>query len=158
VTQTELTSGSLPTDTIVVRSAGEADLDAIVRVDAAAGGISRTQYLYRRLKMALGEGGIRLALVGEVDGSVVGFVLAAVDYGEFGRTVPSAVIDAIGVHPDFRGHHIGAALFRQVEMQLVALGIESVRTEVAWDQVELLGFFRHAGYVPAPRLCLQKTL
>lgn len=155
---TELDAGALLTDDVIVRSATLEDLDAIVRVDAAAGGIVRTQYLLRRLTLALQDGGIRLALVGELDGIVVGFVLAAVDYGEFGRAVPSAVIDALSVHPDFRGHQVGAALYRQVEMQLRALGIESVRTEVAWDQEALLGFFRHAGFLPAARLCLQKEL
>ncbi|MCP4872065.1 MAG: GNAT family N-acetyltransferase [Proteobacteria bacterium] len=154
----DMYAGTLLTDEVVVRSATEDDLDAIVKVDAAAGGIVRTQYLFRRLKMALQDGGIRLALVGELDGSVVGFVLAAVDYGEFGRAAPSAVLDALSVHPDFRGHHVAAALFRQVEMQLRALGIETLRTEVAWDQEELMGFFRHAGFLPAARLCLQKEL
>ncbi len=158
MTTTEPLAGELLTDRVVVRAAAPADLDAIVRIDAAAGGLARPEYLKRRLQLSLDGGGIRLALVAEVDGDVAGFLLGAVDYGEFGKTVPSAVIDALGVHPEARGRHAGAALLRQAEMQLRALGIETLRTEVDWSQQELLGFFHHAGFAPAPRIALSKAL
>jgi ribosomal protein S18 acetylase RimI-like enzyme len=67
-------------------------------------------------------------------------------------------VDAIGVHPRFRGRHIGRALMRQLRLNLGALRITSLRTEVAWDDFELLGFFKHEGFVPAPRLCLECTV
>ncbi len=46
----------------------------------------------------------------------------------------------------------------QLEMNLGALGVETVRTEVSWDQLELVQFLAHFGFEPAPRFCLQKKL
>jgi hypothetical protein len=40
-------------------------------------------------------------------------------------------------------------------MNLAALGIPVLRTDVAWDQWAMLAFFRKEGFLPAPRLCLE---
>ena len=57
-----------------------------------------------------------------------------------------------------RGKHVGEALMRQLTMNLRALGIDRVETQVDWDQLDLIGFFQHAGFRPAPRLCLELPL
>jgi len=38
----------------------------------------------------------KIALLAEIDGAPAGFVMARVDYGEFGRTADEAVMEAIG--------------------------------------------------------------
>jgi len=148
----------METDSVAVRALRGDDLDAVVRIDSVGAGQSRREFLGRRLEAALGDSGVRLAFGAELEGDLVGFLLAAVHFGEFGTPVPTAVLDVVGVRPDARGQNVGAALLRQMEMQLRALGIEEVRTEVGWEQLQLLGFFKSAGFEPAPRFCLHKRL
>jgi ribosomal protein S18 acetylase RimI-like enzyme len=67
---------------------------------------------------------------------------------------PVAVLDTIGVNPDFRRHGVGRALLEQLCLNLQALGIPRLQTEVNWQDQELLRFFHREGFLPAPRLCL----
>ncbi len=67
-------------------------------------------------------------------------------------------LDTIGVHPEYRGRHVAAALMRQLELQLRALHVDALRTEVEWDHWDLLAFLRSAKFQPVPRLCLEKKL
>jgi len=154
----ETDDGTLPTDAIAVRTLEQRDLPAIVRIDAASMGRRREEYYAAKVKATLGEGRLRTSLVAEVDGNVVGFVLAKVFYGEFGQAEPVAVVDSIGVLPSHRGQHVGAALFRQLLMNLRALDVERVQTEVDWKQFDLLRFLASHDFRPAPRLCLQLDL
>ena len=82
-------------------------------------------------------------------------MLARVYYGEFGTLEPVAVLDTLGVHPDTRGQGIGQALMEQLLVNLAGLGVPLLRTEVSWDDTQLLGFFQKQRFRPAPRLCLE---
>ena len=155
---TDLDTGSLETDAVEVSAMGVDDLDAIVRIDRAITGRSRRGFLERRLTAALRDASVRVALKAKTDGIIAGFILGAIYYGDFGVPEPAAVVDVVGVHPEFEGRHVGAALFRQLEMQLAALGIETLRTEVDWREQSLLAFLEHRGFVPAARLCLEKRV
>lgn len=152
-------SGLLPTDSIAVRALTADDLAAIVKIDAASMGRPREEYYRAKLHEAIAQAaGPRTSLVAEVDGHSVGFLLAKVYYGEFGQAEPVAVIDSIGVDPRFRGKHVGQALLRQLLINLQALRIERVRTEVDWEQINLLHFLQRNGFKPAPRFCLERQL
>lgn len=154
----ETDDGTLPTDAVAVRTLEQRDLAAIVRIDAASMGRRREEYYAAKVKSALGEGRLQTSVVAEVDGNVVGFCLAKVFYGEFGQAEPVAVIDSVGVLPSHRGQHVGAALLRQLLMNLRALGVVHVQTEVDWKQFDLLRFLAAHGFRPAPRLCLELDL
>ena len=67
---------------------------------------------------ALHESDVRVSLVAEQDGRPVGFIMARVDFGEFGRFEPTAVMDTIGVDPDYRDRGIGRALLSQLLINL----------------------------------------
>lgn len=151
-------AGCLDEDAVEISALEPGDLDAIVRIDRAITGRSRRGFLEARLGAALRDSNLRVALKARLDGNIVGFLLGAVHYGEFGVPEPEAVVDVIGVHPEFAGRHVGAALFRQLEMQLRALGIDVLRTEVPWSQQRLLSFLEHRGFVPAARICLEKRV
>jgi ribosomal protein S18 acetylase RimI-like enzyme len=158
-TDTPLEPGLLETDAIAVRALRDDDLGAIVKIDAASMGRPREEYYRAKFREAHEEAaGPRTSLVAEVDGHPVGFLLAKVYYGEFGQAEPVAVIDSVGVDPRFRKQHIGQALLRQLLMNLQGLRIERVRTEVDWEQLDLLHFLQRNGFAPARRFCLERTL
>jgi ribosomal protein S18 acetylase RimI-like enzyme len=151
-------STDLEGQTVVVRRLRPADLEAVVLLDAKNTGRMRRAYFQVKLAQNLAETGIQVSLAAERNGAFVGFLLARVYYGEFGLLEPVAVLDTFGVHPDFRGRGVGRALLRQLRTNLRGLGIPRLRTDVGWDDQDLLGFFHHEGFRPAPILCLELDL
>jgi ribosomal protein S18 acetylase RimI-like enzyme len=150
--------GILETDAVLVRTLRKEDLEAVVAIDAAATGRRRPSYFARMMERALEQSDVQISLVAELEGRVVGFVVATVFYGEFGVTEPSATLDAIGVDVELRRRHVGEALVRQLRLNLGGLGITALRTEVPWDDFDLLAFFRRQGFAPAGRLCLERAI
>jgi ribosomal protein S18 acetylase RimI-like enzyme len=142
----------LARDQVLVRSLQESDLGRVVRIDERITDRHRLAYYERKFSEALRESGVRISLVAETDGLVAGFVMARVDYGEFGQAEATATIDTIGVDPTVGGARIGKALVSQLLVNLGALRVETVRTEVRWQDLELLGFLNRCGFVPAQRL------
>lgn len=143
---------------VIVRSLQAADEEAVIAIDARHTGRRREEFFRQKLRQAFVDTGIALSLAAEVDGRVVGFLLARVYYGEFGITERTAVMDVIGVHPDVAGQRVGAALLAQLRTNLRGLGIRLLQTEVAWENLGLLAFLHHEGFAPAPRLCLDLAL
>ena len=143
---------------VTVRELREDDLASVVKIDERITGRSRGEYLKMKLSEATRDTGIRISLAAETDDIFAGFVIGRLYYGEFGVPEPVAIIDTIGVHPEFRGKKIGTALFDQLERNMRAMGIENIQTQVDWDQQELIGFLARMGFSPAPVLSLQKRL
>jgi ribosomal protein S18 acetylase RimI-like enzyme len=150
--------GMLETDSIPVRIMRERDLEAVVSIDAAATGRRRPRYFELMLERAVKQAALQVSLAAEFDGRVVGFVIASLYFGEYGVSEPTASLDAIGVHPAYRGQHVARALLRQLRVNLAALRVTTLRTEVSWDDFDLLAFFKHEGFAPASRLCLDCVL
>ena len=154
----ETEDGTLPTDAVAVRDLRNSDIGSLVKIDKAATGRARREYYESKVKAAVAEQKLRTSLVAELDGHVVGFLLARVYYGEFGHAEPVAVIDSVGVDPAYRGKRVGQAMMRQLLMNLGALHVERVETMVDWAQLDLLAFLAKSGFRPAARLCLERTL
>lgn len=150
--------GPLARDRIPVRAMQESDLPAIVGIDRRITGRERLAYFKAKLAEALFESDIRLSLVAERDDRPVGFIMARVDFGEFGRFEPTAVMDTIGVDPDYRQAGVGRALLSQLLVNLSTLRIERVRTEVDWRERELLTFLDQCGFLPAQELCFSRNI
>lgn len=150
--------GSLETDAVHVRTLEAADLEAVVAIDAAAGGRQRSEYFRGLVQRAVANSDVRIALVAEMEGRVVGFVTGCVFYGEFGLAEPSATIDAIGVDPEWRRRKVGEALLRQLRLNLGALRVSTLRTEVSWNDFDLLAFLRSQDFAPSDRLCLERRV
>ena len=145
---------NLEHEDVYVRGLKPSALDAVIRLDAKNTGKRREEYFKVKLQQNLQETGVKISLAAEIDKGFVGFLLARVFYGEFGETEPIAVLDTIGVNPDFKGKGVGHALLKQLHMNLSGLGVSTLRTEVSWDTPELLLFFQKIGFRPAPRFCL----
>jgi GNAT superfamily N-acetyltransferase len=147
--------GPLARDRIPVRTLLESDLRAIVAIDRGITGRDRLAYFEGKVAEALHQSDVRVSLIAERDGGPVGFIMARVDFGEFGRIEPTAVLDTIGVDPDHRGAGVGRALLSQLLINLMMLRVEHVRTELDWRERDLLGFLDHCGFRPAQQLCFE---
>jgi ribosomal protein S18 acetylase RimI-like enzyme len=148
----------LSRDRVPVRSLSEDDLAAVVRIDRKLTGRDRSAYYAAKLREMLTESGIRVSLVAEDDGLVVGFVMARVDFGEFGRIDKAAVLDTIGVHPGFAGSGVGHALLSQLFLNLSTLQVETVLTQVSPENIGLQRFLYSCGFHPSQRLMLRKSI
>ncbi|MBL6931781.1 MAG: GNAT family N-acetyltransferase [Rhodospirillales bacterium] len=149
---------ALSRDRVLVRSMREDDLNSVVRIDAKLTGHDRRDYFTAKLKEVMSESGVRVSLVAEVDNMAVGFIMARVDFGEFGQTEAAAVIDTLGVNPDHGKGGIASALTSQLLINLEALHVENVRTSVGWNNLDLIGFLSAKGFTPAQQLTLVKKI
>jgi GNAT superfamily N-acetyltransferase len=150
--------GPLARDRIPIRTVEQRDLAALIGIDRRITGSDRAAYFERKLDEALHESDIRVSLVAEQDGRPVGFIMARVDFGEFGCVEPTAVMDTIGVDPDYGHQGIGHALLSQLLMNLTLLRVERIRTEIDWRDRDLLAFLADCGFNPAQRLCLDHSI
>ena len=136
----------------------EHDIEGAARVDRRLTGRDRRGYLCRAMREALADSAVRISLAVRVDGGVAGYLMARLDYGEFGRVEPAAVIDTVGVDPLRARQGIGRALLSQLFVNLRGLGVERVETVVAPDALDLMAFFVRAGFRPSERLSFLKRL
>ena len=148
----------LARDRFPIRSVQPDDLNAIIRIDAKHNGQERRGYFEDKFREILNDSGIRVSLVAEVDGMVAGFIMARLDYGEYGHAEGTAIIDTLGVNPGHAKQGIGSGLLSQLLANLGAVNVESVRTNVAWTDLSLLGFLQYNGFKPAQTLLLSKKL
>jgi len=148
----------LARDIADVRLLTAKDIDDVVRIDHHVTGRDRRAYVQHALDEALRESGVRISLAARIDGVMAGYVMARADLGDFGRTEPVAVIDTLGVAPEYAHRGVGHALMQQLFLNLDALRIERVETLVAVQALALLGFFLDTGFAPAQRLAFVKDL
>ena len=151
-------AGTLAHDRIPVRSLRPDDLPAILRIDRHITGRDRRAYYVRKLEEAMDESAVRVSLVAELDGQVAGFIMARVDFGEFGNAEPEAVMDTIGVEPGCGHRGVASALLSQLLTNLGGLRVEKLRTRVAWNQAALVGFLDRNGFRPGNRLALRRPV
>jgi ribosomal protein S18 acetylase RimI-like enzyme len=150
--------GEQSRDRVPVRSLQADDLHAVVTIDRRVTGRDRTAYYQRKFDEVLNNSGIRLSMIATADETAAGFIMARVDYGEFGTTAPEAVIDTLGVDPNLTGRNIGTALLSVLLGNLETLRVESVRTEVPWNSYALLAFLEARRFRPSQRLNLTRPL
>ena len=148
----------LARDVADIRAMETTDLADVVRIDRAITGGARDDYIRRKLAEAMLDSAVRVSLTARVDSSIVGFVMARVDLGDFGRTEPGAVLDTIGVHPAYEHRRIGHALLSQLFANLGALCVERVETMVAPRDLALLGVLYDAGFAPSQRVAFIRPL
>jgi ribosomal protein S18 acetylase RimI-like enzyme len=150
---------ALARDQVPVRSLRAEDLPALVAIVRAITHEDRSAYLEHQVTEAMEQSGVRVSLVAEGEnGQPIGFMMARVDFGEFGRTEPEAVMDTLGVDPLYSHAGIGSALMSQLLANLRTLRVDKVRTGVRWNDYALLHFLEACGFRPSQRLALRKRL
>jgi ribosomal protein S18 acetylase RimI-like enzyme len=150
--------GAMAHDLVSCRSLCDGDLSALVKIDQKISGRNHADYYERKMAEVLGESGVRVSLVAEQDDHVVGFVMARVDFGEFDRIEPIAVLDGLAVDPDYAHHLVGTALLSQLLANLAALQIEVVRSETDAEHAAVFGFLKRNGFVRSQRLPFVRTI
>ncbi len=146
------------TDLVTVRAMHASDVAAVVHIDAVAGGRARPRYFELMIERSVKSTKLQISLVAESEGRVVGFVIASLYYGEFGMTETTASMEAIGVEPASRRHRVAHSLLVQLRRNVAAIGATSIRTEVEWNDFDLLAFLRSEGFIPSMRLCLERSV
>lgn len=134
------------------------DVDRIATIDESITGLRRLKFFEGRVQRALRDSDLRISLGVDCEGVLVGAVLGTLQYGEYGVAEPIAVLDTILVAPPFAGRGVARALIEQLVKNLGAVGVRRLRTEVAWDQHDLLGFLGRSGFAPVPRLVLERAI
>ncbi len=137
-----------------VRSLAESDLSSIARIDRHITNEDRSDYLKHTVDEVISDSGIRISMVAEDEGLVAGFIMARVDYGGFGKADSTAVVDTLGVGPEYKGKGIGSALMAQLLDNLASLQVENLRTEVEWDNFQLNHFLAKCEFRPAQQIAL----
>jgi GNAT superfamily N-acetyltransferase len=107
---------------VKIRVLNENDLDAVVEIDKKILGRERRAFWKR--KIAYADIYPRPALVAELEGKVVGFIMGYVSGWEFG--VPDTIgwIDNLGVDPSYQRQGIGRTLFNALIENFKHTGIE----------------------------------
>ena len=136
-------------EVVTVRAMRADDINAVVRIDAEAGGLVRPRYFELMIDRAVKSTKLQISLVAEDDGRVVGFVIASLYYGEYSMTGTTASMDAIGIETASRRKGVAHALFARLRRNVAAIGATSVRTEVEWNDFDLLGFLKSEGFHPS---------
>jgi len=148
----------LARDCADVRSMKPQDLQAIARIDRTITGHERSAYIQGQLAEAMNDSAIRVSLTARLDDTIVGYLMARADIGDYGRTEPAAVIDTLGVDPAYAQRGVGRALLSQLFANLGALRVERVETITAPRDQVLLGFLLDAGFKPAQRLAFMRVI
>lgn len=155
---------------VKIRVLDENDLDAIVEIDERILGKERRAFWKRKIAYS----GIfpRPALVAELDGKVVGFILGYVSGWEFG--VPDCVgwIDTLAVDPTCQRNGIGRTMF----LALIDIfrrsgceegtetmdtgkakveGVNVIYTLANWNDWDLLQFYNAMGFKKGEMLNLE---
>jgi ribosomal protein S18 acetylase RimI-like enzyme len=148
----------LARDSADIRSLSAADLPDIARIDRGLTGRDRRAYIERKLGETLRDSALRVSLGAWLDGVLVGFAMARADFGDFGRPEPAAVLDTIGVDPEYAHRGVGHALLSQLFFNLAALRIERIETQAAPQDLALLGFLYDVGFSPSQRLAFERRI
>ena len=94
----------------------------------------------------------------EVDGKLMGFVLADIRPWEFGRRAHVGWIIALGVHPESQRHGLGRMLGERVLEQFQRLGVTRIQTIVEPETAQLAPYFKALGFEESPAKLLVRDL
>lgn len=136
----------------------DADLDQVVAIDHARSGHRRRHFFEKRFAAAKRHPDDFVHVGIDVDGVLRGFAIARILRGEFGHKDAVAVLDAVGVDPEYREQHLGHSLLDELMEMSHERGIRSLQSQVSWANHDLLRFFNISRFTLAPRLALERKV
>ncbi len=129
----------------VIRTIVPSDLDRVVEIDIKVLGKSRHQYWEMKLELVEKRSQIS-ALVAELDGKVIGFIIGGASRWEYGVPQNIGWIETIGVDPDYQRKGIAKILFTEMTNDLKKVGVDTITTFVTRRDPLLLKFFNSLGF------------
>jgi ribosomal protein S18 acetylase RimI-like enzyme len=135
---------------ITIRALHPEDLDAVVAIDRAIEKRPRRAYVQRRLQAALREPARHAQFAATDARGLVGYLLARLLRGEFGRSRPALRIELVGVREDRQGHGVGRLLLDALSSHAQRKGVTALRTAADWRDHRMLRWFHATGFVLAP--------
>jgi ribosomal protein S18 acetylase RimI-like enzyme len=135
------------------------DMEAVIEIDAQVFGRRRPEYYERKMALALDKTQqLVTSMVIQVGDKLVGFIMGEVYLGEFGVPETTATIDTIGVDPTYQKRGLGRTLFKEFVSHLHKAGVESITTQVHWNDWDMLRFFESVGFKPSKTVNLELKL
>lgn len=105
----------------------------------------------KQLEKLLFGGSTRLLMwVIEVDGDLLGYMSATIDYSTW-NAAPFVYLDCLYLSKAARGCGFGRKLMFVLERFATDRGIKSIEWQTPPDNVEGLGFYRHLGAIERPK-------
>ncbi len=145
---------------ITIREIRTEDSEAIIQIDGIHSGKPKPEYWQARLKPFVNitdKKQIILGYVAVAETKVIGYVLSEGRAWEFGSPLCGWIF-AIGVLPNCGRHGVGLALCREVCLKFKSLGINTVRTMVRKQNIDVMSFFRASGFRAGPFIELELEL
>jgi ribosomal protein S18 acetylase RimI-like enzyme len=135
----------ISSSTPVIRNMVPSDLDRIIEIDIKVLLKPRPKYWEMKLEL-LGKRSQVSALVAELDGKVIGFIIGGASRWEYGVPENIGWIDTIGVDPDCQRKGIAKSLFTEMTNNLKKVGVDTIYTFVTRRDWILLKFFNSMGF------------
>jgi len=130
--------------TVNIRRMGRSDIDAVLAIDRKVSG-GQGLITYRDMGAADPGGALDLSFVSEVDGQVVGFILARLTYVGV-PFIELAIIQAVVVDPDYQRRGMASRLANALLGHCHAEGINTIRAVLDERNTELKRFFQRLGF------------
>jgi GNAT superfamily N-acetyltransferase len=134
------------------------DIETIIAIDRVHSGRVRRSFFEKRFVAARLPSDEFVDIGATRDGVLLGFAMARILTGEFGRARSAAMLDGLGVAADSQGSGLGRALMLELIRRLRDIGVRSLHSQAAWTNADLLRFFAAAGFELAPRLALERAV
>jgi len=139
----------------VIRRMTRSDIDGVLAVDKKIGG-GKSSMTRRDMFTTDPEGPNSMSFVAEIDGEIIGFVLARLTY----VYIPFAevcLIHGIAVSPEYQGKGVGSKLTRELLTHCQDENIPTVRALVGERDPELRKFIENLGFHRSTLINYDKT-
>ena len=143
---------------VTIRKARPTDFEAVIDLDQVGVAAEKPAYwrgIFDRYVTTGREGGF--FLVAELDGAVIGFIVAEVRAWEFGSP-PCGWVFALSVAPQTREMGVGERMLQEICQRLKKAGVTTVRTMVDRENKLTLSFFRSQGLRTGRYIELEKQI
>ncbi len=147
-----------PLTEVVLRPLRPEDLPAVVALDRLSSGTPRLPYFEKRLQAALRVPKRHYQFALTSGKGLVGFLVARVAGGEYGRPEEVVVLEALGVDPAHRRDGLARRMLGGLEELMRAHGINALVTQVDWRNHGMMQFIDGAGFSLAPRFILEREV
>ena len=137
-----------PSKAVKIRRMTNSDIDPLV-------GIWWNSIPKKEMVASQIGGRLDLSFVAEIEGNLVGFLLARLEYQGFPIS-GVAVIHTIAVEPGHQGQGIGSLLVDRLQSHCKAEGIQTMRALIPKNDTKVTQVFEHLSFRPSATINFDK--